>query len=90
MFFQNASVLGRVDMLANERDDVRRALDTSQPEIEDELRYARRRLNLRLQNVRLERVQKPLFEQVGRDLIGDCALILNKEGAAPSRLSGNP
>src|SRR4029077_12157462 len=56
-------------MLANERAEVRWTLDTSQPEIEDELRYARRRLDLRLQNVRLQRIQQALIQQVGRNLI---------------------
>src|SRR6266404_425585 len=56
-------------MATNERDDVRRALDTSQAEIEDKLGYTRRRLDLRFQNVRLQRVEETLLEQLGRHLI---------------------
>jgi len=38
-------------MRANERNHVRGALDTGEPEIEDQLRYPRGSLNLGLQNV---------------------------------------
>ena len=51
-------------MSTNEGNHIRRELDASESRIEDELRNLCRRLNLGLQYVRLERVEKSLLQEI--------------------------
>ena len=57
-------VLRFVDVATNERDHVSRAFDASKARIERQLCHPCRRLDLRLQNIGLQGVQKSLLEQI--------------------------
>src|SRR5712672_1307110 len=59
-----------VDVATNERDHVGRPFDAGKTRIKHQLRHPRRRLDLGLENVGLPRIQEPLLEQLGSDLIG--------------------
>ncbi len=56
-------------MTANERDHIGGSLDAGKARIEHELCHTCRRLDLGLKNIRLQRVQKALLEQLGSHLI---------------------
>src|ERR1700730_18636611 len=58
-----------VDMLANERDHVCGTIDTCKSRIEDQLGHACCGLNLDIKNVRLQRVEEALVQQLGWHLI---------------------
>ena len=61
-----------IDVATNERDHVSGSLDSSEARIEHELCHTCRRLDLGLKNIRLQRVQKALLEQLGSYLIRHC------------------
>ena len=63
-------------MLANQRFHVGRPLDRREAAIEDKLGHTGCRLDFGLEDVRLQRIEKPLREQFRRDLIrhGFCCL----------------
>src|SRR5712664_309025 len=63
------SIFRLVDVLADKRHHVSRTSYTSQPGIEDEFRHSRGCLDLGLENIRLQRVQETLLEQLGWHLI---------------------
>ena len=58
-----------VDVLADKRHHVGRTIYAGQARIEDEFRHSRGCLDLGLKNIRLQRVQETLLEQLGGHLI---------------------
>src|SRR5712672_4462418 len=63
------SVFRLVDVLAYKRDHVSRTSYARQAGVEDEFRHSCGCLDLGLENIRLQRVQETLLEQLGRHLI---------------------
>src|ERR1700693_2539355 len=59
-------------MLTDECNHVRWARDRGQVGVEDEFCNSRGGLNLGLENIRLQRIQEALLEQIGRHLIRYC------------------
>src|SRR6201981_1431189 len=67
-----------IDMFTNERDHINGTRDTGKTRIEDQLRDTCSCLDLCLQNVRLQRVDQPLVQQIRRHLIGNCTCRFDK------------
>src|SRR5258705_8730892 len=72
-------------MLANKRDHVRGTRNASESQFEDQLCHARGCLNLYFENVRLQRIQEALVQQIGRNLIGHCARSFDEHFVGYSR-----
>src|SRR5215468_9616952 len=58
-----------VDMSTDERHHIRWALNAGEPGVERQLRDTRRGLNLCFEDVRLQRIEETLVQQIGRHLI---------------------
>src|ERR1700754_5274818 len=75
-------------MFTNERNHVGRPFDASESRIEDQLRYTSSGLNLRLQNVRLQRVKEALVQQLGWHLVCHSTRSLDEHLVGNSRRQG--
>src|SRR5262250_1649197 len=64
------TVLRLVDLFTNEGSHICRTRNASESRIEDRLRHARCGLNLRFEDVRLQRIKKSFVQQLGWHLIG--------------------
>src|SRR5467141_2959548 len=72
-------VLRLVDVLTDEPHHVGRTTDAGQSRFEDELRHPRSRLDLDLEDVRLQWVHEALLEQLRRLLIRHCLRGLDEQ-----------
>src|SRR5580698_3092059 len=66
---QLRGVLRSVDLFANKGEKVVRPLDAREPRIEHQVRHTSGGLNFDFKNSRLQRIKKPLVQEVDRHLI---------------------